>query len=179
MPNLRRGVETAWWALAIQGENFWCFPLMTWLIFFQRPFTFGCGEGCLPEPPRALTSTYGRCEAENWWRQKPKKSIGPVSQWGGERLLKTQSRHVLAAWCRSSAHLRKHWISRGLGFFAWFWMFGWLGCFFFNFCVNTPFTYLFLNLLRRMEAKRVMLGGNLHDINKKKNPWKLSGKSMK
>lgn len=55
---------------------------------------------------------------------------------------------------------------------------GWV-FFFFNFCVNTPFTYLFLNLLRRMEAKRVMLGGNLHDINKKKNPWKLSGKSMK
>lgn len=112
MPNLRRGVETAWWALAVQGENFWCFPLMTWLIFFQRPFTFGCGEGCLPEPPRALTSTYGRCEAENWWRQKPKKSIGPVSQWGGERLLKTQSRHVLAARCGSAAHLRTHWISR-------------------------------------------------------------------
>lgn len=143
MPNLRWGVETAWWALAIQGENFWCFPLMTWLIFFQRPFTFGCGEGCLTEPPRALTSTYGRCEAENWWRQKPKKSIGPVSQWGGERLLKTQSRHVLAAWCGSTAHLRTHWISRGF--------------YLFNsptppsprFCVNTPFTYLLLNLLCR------------------------------
>lgn len=106
MPNLSYRAETAWWALAIQGENFWCFPLMTWLIFFQRPFTLGCGEGCLAEPLRALTSTYGRCEAENWWRQKPKKSIGPVSQWGGERLLKTQSRHVLAAWCASTAHLR-------------------------------------------------------------------------
>lgn len=125
MPNLRWGVETAWWALAIQGENFWCFPLMTWLIFFQRPFTFGCGEGCLPEPPHALTSTYGRCEAENWWRQKPKKSIGPVSQWGGERLLKTQSRHILAAWCGSTAHLRTHWISQGFfcfGCFVWFWL---------------------------------------------------------
>lgn len=111
MPNLSYWAETAWWALAIQGGKFWCFPLMTWLIFFQRPFTFGCGEGCLAEPLRALTSTYGRCEAENWWRQKPKKSIGPVSQWGGKRLLKTQSRHVLAAWCASTAHLRTHWIS--------------------------------------------------------------------
>lgn len=155
MPNLRCGVETAWWASAIQGENFWCFPLMTWLIFFQRPFTFGCGEGCLPEPPRALTSTYGRCEAENWWRQKPKKSIGPVSQWGGERLLKTQSRHVLAAWCGSTAHLRTHWISNIL--------------FFFYFCVNTPFTYLFLNLLCcKISEQSILLGSNLHDISKKK-----------
>lgn len=59
-----------------------------------------------PWPP-----THGRCEAGNRWRQKPKKSIGPVSQRRGGRLLKTQSRHVFAAWCRSTAHLRTHWIS--------------------------------------------------------------------
>lgn len=59
-----------------------------------------------PWPP-----TRGRCEAGNRWRQKPKKSIGPVSQRRGGRLLKTQSRHVFAAWCGSPAHLRTHWIS--------------------------------------------------------------------
>lgn len=59
-----------------------------------------------PWPP-----TCGRCEAGNRWRQKPKKSIGPVSQGPGGRLLKTQSRHVFAAWCGSTAHLRTHWIS--------------------------------------------------------------------
>lgn len=59
-----------------------------------------------PWPP-----TRGHCEAGNRWRQKPKKSIGPVSQGRGGRLLKTQSRHVFAAWCGSTAHLRTHWIS--------------------------------------------------------------------
>lgn len=48
-------VETGWWVLVIQGENFWCFSLMTWLIFFQRPFTLGSGEGWLGAPRCALT----------------------------------------------------------------------------------------------------------------------------
>lgn len=169
MPNLRCRVETAWWASAIQGENFWCFPLMTWLIFFQRPFTFGCGEGCLPEPPRALTSTYGRCEAENWWRQKPKKSIGPVSQWGGERLLKTQSRHVLAAWCGSTARLRTHWIPHFLFISIYLFIYS---------CVNTAFTYLFLNLLSCEKSKQTTsLGWNLHNITRKKK--RTPGNNMK
>lgn len=60
----------------------------------------------VPWPP-----TRGRWEAGNRWRQKPKKSIGPVSQGRGGRLLKTQSRHVFAARCGSTAHLRTHWIS--------------------------------------------------------------------
>lgn len=59
-----------------------------------------------PWPP-----TCGRCEAGNRWRQKPKKSIGPVSQGRVGRLLKTQSRHAFAAWCGSTAHLRTQWIS--------------------------------------------------------------------
>lgn len=62
-----------------------------------------------PWPP-----TCGRCEAGNRWRQKPKKSIGPVSQGRGGRLLKTQSRHGFAAWCGSTAHLRTHWIPPSL-----------------------------------------------------------------
>lgn len=60
-----------------------------------------------PWPP-----TCGRCEAGNRWRQKPKKSIGPVSQGRVGRLLKTQSRHAFAAWCGSTAHLRTQWIPR-------------------------------------------------------------------
>lgn len=59
-----------------------------------------------PWPP-----TCGRCEAGNRWRQKPKKSIGPVSQGRVGRLLKPQSRHAFAAWCGSTAHLRTQWIS--------------------------------------------------------------------
>ena len=55
MPNLSYWVETGWWVLAIEGENFWCFSLMTWLIFFQRPFTLGSGEGWLTAPRCALT----------------------------------------------------------------------------------------------------------------------------
>lgn len=67
-----------------------------------------------PWPP-----TRGRCEAGNRWRQKPKKSIGPVSQGRGGRLLKTQSRHVFAARCGSPAHLRTHWISPSPYLFTW------------------------------------------------------------
>lgn len=149
MPNLSYWAETAWWALAIQGKKFWCFPLMTWLIFFQQPFTLGCGKGCLAEPLHALTSTYGRCEAENWWRQKPKKSIGPVSQWGGKHLLKTQSRHVLAAWC---AHLRTHWIS-------YFYLSGFLN---FSPYLSTP-----SHLLQLWEEnKQSCLSWNPCDVNK-------------
>lgn len=59
-----------------------------------------------PWPP-----THGRCEAGNRWRQKPKKSIGPVSQGRGGRLLKTQSRHAFAAQRRPAAHRRARCIS--------------------------------------------------------------------
>lgn len=120
MPNLSSWVETGWWALAIQGGNFWCFSLMTWLIFFQQPFTLGSGEGCLTAPRCALTPDMRRLWSWKRWRQKPKKSIGPVSQGRGGRLLKTQSRHVFAAWCGSTAHLRTHWISPSLIYlFIW------------------------------------------------------------
>lgn len=67
-----------------------------------------------PWPP-----TCGCCEAGNRWRQKPKKSIGPVSQGRVGRLLKTQSRHAFAAWCGSTAHLRTQWISPFLDFFIY------------------------------------------------------------
>lgn len=78
---------------------------------FSGPSLWEVARAGSLSPGAPWPSTRGRCEAGNRWRQKPKKSIGPVSQGRGGRLLKTQSRRVFAAWCRSTAHLRTHWIS--------------------------------------------------------------------
>lgn len=81
---------------------------------FSSPSLREVARAASPRPGAPWPPTCGRCEAGNRWRQKPKKSIGPVSQGRGGRLLKTQSRHVFAARCGSTAHLRTHWIRPSL-----------------------------------------------------------------
>lgn len=111
MPNLSYWVETGWWVLAIQGKFFDASHLWHDWFSFSGPSLWEVARAGSLSPGAPWPPTHGRCEAGNRWRQKPKKSIGPVSQRRGGRLLKTQSRHVFAAWCRSTAHLRTHWIS--------------------------------------------------------------------